>query len=130
MQEVYEFFKACKTYYLATMDGDRPRVRPFGTVDLFEDKLYIQTGKSKNVSRQIHAHPMVEICACSGGEWLRVEATLVEDPRLEPQQHLLDNYPELGQMYQAGDGNNEVFYLQDGVATFYSFTAEPRSIRF
>jgi len=130
MQEVYEFLKACKTYYLATVDGGRPRVRPFGTIDLFEGRLYFQTGKAKNVSRQIHAHPAIEICACCGEQWLRLEATAVEDSRLEPQQHLLAQYPELRQLYQAGDGNHEVFYLQNATATFFAFPAAPRTVRF
>ena len=130
MREVYDFLKQCGTYYLATLDGDCPRVRPFGTVDLFEGKLYLQTGKPKQVSRQIHAHPQAEICACAGEAWLRLEATLVEDPRVEAQRHLLEQYPMLQQMYQPGDGNTEVFYLQDAVATFYSFSGAPRVVRF
>jgi len=62
MEEVLQFLKKCETYYLATVDGDQPRVRPFGTINIFENKLYIQTGKSKNVSKQIQANPKVEIC--------------------------------------------------------------------
>jgi uncharacterized pyridoxamine 5'-phosphate oxidase family protein len=130
MNEVYEFLKKVKTYYIATVDGDQPRVRAFGTIDLFEDKLYIQTGKSKDVSKQIVKNPKVEICAFDGGQWLRVAATLVDDPRIEAQQHLLDDYPELAGMYKAGDGNNQVLYLKDVTATFTTFGSEPRTITF
>lgn len=124
MDEVLEFLKKTKTYFLATTDGDQPRVRPFGTIHKFEDKLYIQTGKVKDVSKQIAANPKVEICAWSGGDWVRIQATLVDDERIEAQQSLLDAYPELV-MYKAGDGNNQVFYLKDATASFFSFGAEP-----
>jgi Uncharacterized conserved protein len=130
MQEVYEFLKKCNTYYLATAEGDQPRVRPFGTVNIFEGKLYIQTGKIKNVAKQIALNPKVEICAFSGTEWIRVAATLVEDERLEAQQSLLDAYPSLQGRYKAGDGNNQVYYLKDAEAAFSSFADAPRTIKF
>ncbi len=130
MKEVYDFLKKCQTYYLATVEADRPKVRPFGTVDVFEGKLYIQTGKVKNVSRQMQANPQIEICAMDGDRWIRVEATAVRDDRLEAKQHMLDEYPTLQGMYKADDGNTEVLYLKDATATIYSFTAEPRVIRF
>lgn len=130
MQEVYDFLKKCGTYFIATEDGSQPRVRPFGTVNIFEGKLYIQTGKSKSVSKQIAANPKVEICAVNGGEWIRVAATLVEDDRAEAQQAMLDDYPELQKMYRAGDGNTQVFYLKDAEATIASFTAAPKVIKF
>jgi uncharacterized pyridoxamine 5'-phosphate oxidase family protein len=130
MDEVYEFLKKVKTYYIATVDGDQPHVRAFGTIDLFEDKLYIQTGKVKDVSKQIAKNPKVEICAFDGSQWLRVAATLVDDPRVEAQQHLLDEYPELSGMYKADDGNNQVLYLKDATATFATFGGEPRVITF
>ena len=95
MQRVVDFLKKAETYYLATVDGDQPRVRPFGTVNVFEGKLYIQTGKSKDVSKQIHANPKVEICAFKDGEWLRVAGTLVEDDRREARVAMLDAYPSL-----------------------------------
>jgi len=130
MQEVYDFLKGCKTYYLATVDGDRPRVRPFGTVHLFEGKLYIQTGKVKEVSKQMSANPHVEICAFDGDEWIRVQATVVEDDRVEAKQSMLDAYPELQKMYSATDDNTQVLYLKDAVATISSFKAGPRVIEF
>lgn len=130
MQEVYDFLKKCQTYYLATVEGDQPRVRPFGTVDIFEGKLYIQTGKSKNVSRQMQANPKIEISAFNGSEWIRVAATAVRDERLEPKKHMLDAYPSLQKMYRAEDANTEVLYLKDATATIYSFAGEPRVIKF
>lgn len=130
MQEVYEFLKKCGTYYLATADGDQPRVRPFGTIDLFDGRLTIQTGKVKEVSRQIMQNPKVEICAFDGENWLRVAATAIEDPRVEAQAHMLDAYPSLKGMYQAGDGNTQIFALKDVTATFSSFISAPRTITF
>lgn len=130
MKEVYDFLKKCNTYYLATVDGDQPRVRPFGTVDIFENRLYIQTGKVKDVSRQMQANSKVEISAFDGKVWIRVAATVVRDDRIEAKQHMLDAYPDLQSMYKADDNNTEVLYLKDATATFYSFTAEPRVIRF
>lgn len=130
MNEVYEFLKKARTYYLATMDGDQPRVRPFGTVDLFEGRLYIQTGKSKKVSQQLQINPKAELCAFLDGKWLRVAGTLVRDDRVEAKAHMLDNYPELKAMYSADDDNTEVLYFKDAEATFSSFTEAPRTIKF
>ena len=130
MQKVVDFLKEAETYYLATVDGDQPRVRPFGTVNVFEGKLYIQTGKVKDVSKQIHANPKVEICAFKNGEWLRVAGRLVEDDRREARQSMLDAYPSLQGMYSADDGNTEVFYLEGATATFSSFTHEPETVTF
>ncbi|MDE6662073.1 MAG: pyridoxamine 5'-phosphate oxidase family protein [Lachnospiraceae bacterium] len=130
MKEVYDFLKECGTYYLATVEGDQPRVRPFGTIDIFEDKLYIQTGKVKDVSKQIQKNPKAELCAFNGEKWLRLEGTLVRDDRVEAKSHMLDNYPNLKAMYSAEDDNTEVLYFKDAVATFSSFTEAPRVITF
>ncbi|MDD4076144.1 MAG: pyridoxamine 5'-phosphate oxidase family protein [Eubacteriales bacterium] len=130
MQRVYDFLKTCGTYYLATVEGDQPRVRPFGTIDLFEGRLYIQTGKVKAVSRQMHQNPKIEICAFSNGEWLRVQASAIEDDRAEARRHMLDAYPELKRMYDADDGNTEVFYLKNATATFSSFAKASEEITF
>ena len=130
MQRVADFLKEAETYYLATVDGDQPRVRPFGTVNIFDGKLYIQTGKVKDVSKQIHANPKVELCAFKDGKWLRLSGKLVEDDRIEAKQSMLDAYPSLQGMYKADDGNTEVFYFEDATAVFSSFTSEPEVVRF
>jgi uncharacterized pyridoxamine 5'-phosphate oxidase family protein len=130
MEEVYDFLKKCETYYLATMDGDQPRVRPFGTVNIFENKLYIQTGKVKNVSKQIKANPKIEICGMTDGKWIRLEAVAVEDDRLEPKQNMLAAYPSLKAMYSADDKNTQVLYLKNATATISSFTDSPKVIKF
>ena len=130
MKRVEKFLKEAETYYLATAEGSQPRVRPFGTVNLFEGKLYIQTGKVKDVSKQIHLNPQVEICAFKDGEWLRVAGTLVEDDRVVARQSMLDAYPTLQGMYSADDGNTEVFYLKDATAVFSSFTGAPERVEF
>jgi uncharacterized pyridoxamine 5'-phosphate oxidase family protein len=130
MQEVYDFLKKCGTYYLATIDGDQARVRPFGTVHIFENKLYIQTGKKKSVSHQMKKNPKIEICAMSGNEWIRVQAVAVEDDRVEAKQSMLDAYPNLKSMYSATDNNTQVLYLKNAVATISSFTKEPKVIKF
>ncbi len=130
MKKVYDFIKKCGTYYLATVDGDQPRVRPFGTILLFEDKLYIQTGKSKDVSKQIQANPKAEICCFAEGTWLRVAGELVRDERKEVKKAMLDDYPELRGMYSEDDDNTEVLYFKNATATFSSFTAAPEVISF
>ncbi len=130
MQRVEKFLKEAGTYYLATVDGDQPRVRPFGTANIFDGKLYIQTGKVKDVSKQIHKNPKVEICAFKNGEWLRVAGELVEDERIEAKKAMLDAYPSLQNMYKAEDENTEVFYFKNAKATFSSFTKAPETVEF
>ena len=131
MNRIYAFLKAAETYYLATLDGAQPRVRPFGTIHIFEDKLYIQTGKGKNVAKQINAHPKVEICAMKGDEWIRVAGTLVPDDRIEAQESMLGEYPSLRAMYTTGpNGNTAVYYFKDATATISSFSHEPVVIKF
>lgn len=130
MKKVYDFLKAAGVYYLATMDGDQPRVRPFGTALIFEDKLYIQTGKSKPVSKQIAANPKCELCAFKKGVWLRVAAELVEDDRIEAKKAMLDVYTDLRAMYDENDPNTQVLYLKNAVATFSSFTTAPEVYTF
>ncbi len=130
LEQVCRFLKEAGTYYLATVEGDQPRVRPFGTAHIFEGKLYIQTGKVKPVSHQIMANGKVEICAFHKGQWMRIAGTLVEDDRREARQSMLDAYPSLQKMYQADDGNTQVFYFKDATATLSSFTREPQEFRF
>lgn len=130
MKEVHDFLKKAGTYYLATMEGDQPRVRPFGTIDLFEGRLYIQTGKKKDVFKQLEKNPKAEICAFCEGKWLRVSTTLVEDDRREARAHMLDSYPSLRAMYNEDDGNTVVFYLKNSKAVFSSFTEAPKTVEF
>ena len=130
MQTVHDFLKKVGTYYLATIDGDQARVRPFGSINLFEGKLYILTGKKKDVSKQINANPKVELSAYDGEIWIRVAATLVEDDSAEAQESMLAAYPELRGMYAVNDGNIVVYYLNNATATFCTFGGEPREVRF
>ena len=130
MKKVYDFLKEAGTYYLATVEGDRPRVRPFGTVNIFENKLYIQTGRVKPVSKQIAENNKVEICAFKDGVWLRVAGELVEDDRVEAKKAMLDAYPELRGMYDENDDNTQVLYFKNATATFSSFTAAPETVSF
>ena len=130
MKEVYEFLKSVGTFYIATIDGDKPRVRPFGVVNIFEDKLYIQTGKIKNVSKQMQINPNVEICAFNGQVWVRLEGKVVRDDRVEAKKDMLDKNPTLRGMYDENDDNTEVLYFESGVAVIASFTEPPRTIEF
>ncbi len=130
IEKVTKFLKDAETYYLATAEGDQPRVRPFGTAHLYEGKLYIQTGKVKDVSKQLMANPKAEICAFKGEEWIRVAGELVEDDRVEARQSMLDAYPSLQKMYAADDGNTQVFYFRNATATLSAFTHEPEVIKF
>ena len=132
MQEVYDFIKKCGTYYLATIDGDQARVRPFGTVNLFDGKLYIQTGKVKDCAKQMIANPKVELCCFDPGDhsWLRLAGTVELDDRFEAKKSMLDAYPDLRAMYDENDGNTACFFFKDATATISSFTAAPKVIKF
>ena len=130
MKRVCEFLKKAEVYYLATVEGDQPRVRPFGTVHIFEDKLYIQTGKVKPTSKQLLANPKAEICAYRNGSWIRLSGELVEDVRVEAKKSMLDAYPNLRHMYDENDGNTQVFYFTNAIATFCAFGKEPEIIEF
>jgi len=130
MKEVYEFLKEAGTFYIATVDGDKPRVRPFGVVNIFEDKLYVLTGKKKNVSKQIEINNNVEICTFLNGKWIRIEGKLISDDRVEAKKSMLDANPSLRNMYNENDDNTEVLYFNDATATIYSFTEEPKVIKF
>ena len=130
MKTVHDFIKSCGTYYLATVENGQPRVRPFGTINIFEDKLYIQTGKSKDVSRQIRENPKVELCCFDGKTWLRLAGELVSDERIEPKKDMLEKYPSLKSMYSPEDENTEVLYFRNATATFSSFADAPRTVEF
>ena len=132
MQEVLDFIKKCGTYYLATVDGDQARVRPFGTANIFDGKLYIQTGKIKDCAKQMIANPKVELCCFDGatGTWLRLAGTVELDDRFEAKKSMLDAYPNLRAMYSEDDGNTACFFFKDATATFASFTEAPKEIRF
>ena len=130
MERVCSFIKEAQTYYLATVDGDQPRVRPFGTINIFEGKLYIQTGRVKDVAKQLAANPKAEICAFKDSVWLRVAGELLDDDRVEPKKAMLEAYPELRRMYDPEDGNTEVLYFKNAKATFSSFTAAPETVEF
>ncbi len=130
MKRVYDFLKKAEVYYLATVEGDQPRVRPFGTVNEFEGKLYIQTGKVKPTSHQLADNPKAEICAFTDGAWIRVACELVEDDRFEAKKSMLDAYPNLRGMYDENDGNTQVFYMKNGTATFCAFGKETEVVVF
>ena len=130
MKEIYDFLKKCGTYYLATIEDGKPKVRPFGTIDLYKGNLTIQTGLSKNVAKQMLDTPYIEICAVDGARWIRVEAEVKVSEDEAMVNHMLDNYPMLKKMYKAGDGNTCVFVLTSGVATIHSFSEEPKEIKF
>ena len=130
MEEVFNFLKECGTFYLATEEGEKPRVRPFGAVNIFEGKLYIQTGKSKNVSKQMQINPNIEISGMLNGKWIRLEGKVVRDDRREAKVSMLDANPELKGMYSADDDNTEVLFFENAKATFYSFTEEPKVVEF
>ena len=130
MERVVQFLKEAEVYYLATVDGDQPRVRPFGTINVFEGKIYIQTGKKKDCYRQLLENPNAEICCFKDGKWLRIAGKLIPDDRVEAKKDMLDKNPNLRGMYNENDDNTIVLYFEDAVATFSSFTEAPKEIRF
>ncbi|MBQ7240122.1 MAG: pyridoxamine 5'-phosphate oxidase family protein [Bacilli bacterium] len=130
MKETQEFLKSAGVYFIATIDGDKPRVRPFGTAEIFENHLYIQTGKSKDVSKQIEKNPNVEICAFKDGKWIRVSGNLVRDDRVEAKKDMLDKNSDLRSMYNELDDNTEVLYFEHAKAVISSFTEAPQTFEF
>ncbi|MBO6145701.1 MAG: pyridoxamine 5'-phosphate oxidase family protein [Bacilli bacterium] len=130
MEEVQQFLKECGIYYLATIDGNKPKVRPFGTAEIFENHLYVQTGKSKKVYNQIKENPYVELCGFKDGKWIRVSGKLIEDDRVEARKDMLDKNPDLRNMYDENDDNTVVLYFEKAIATIYSFTENPKTIEF
>ena len=130
MERVCQFLKDAGVYYLATVEGDQPRVRPFGTAHIFEGKLYIQTGHVKPCAQQLMANPKAELCAFHKGTWLRIACELIEDDRVEARKSMLDAYPNLRRMYDENDGNTMVLYMKNATATFSSFTAAPEEVTF
>ena len=130
MKRVYDFLKKASVYYLSTVEGDQPRVRPFGTINEFEGKLYIQTGKVKPTSKQLAVNPKAEICAFTDGAWVRIACELVEDDRFEAKKSMLDAYPNLRGMYDENDGNTQVFYMKNAVSTFSAFGKDSEVVKF
>ena len=131
MLDCYKFLKKADTYFLATVENGEPRVRPFGTVNIFEGKLYVQTGKSKAVFQQLAADPHAELCATYKGTWLRIRGKLIDDNRVEAKKSMLDAYPNLRGRYNENDDNTRVLYFQDAVATFDHLDhREPETIKF
>ncbi len=130
MEEVLKFLKECGVYYLATVEDGKPRVRPFGTAEIFENHLYIQTGNKKDVFKQIQKNPNVEICAFKDGKWLRLRGILKRDDRYEARKDMLDKNPYLRGMYDENDENTAVLYFESGKATISSFTENPVIIEF
>ena len=130
IERVCAFLESCGTYYLATADGDQPRVRPFGTVMNYEGRLYIQTGKAKSVSKQLAVNPKAEICGFRDGVWVRICGELINDDRIEVKKAMLEKYPDLRAMYDPEDANTQVLYIRNGEAVFSSFTAAPETVKF
>ena len=130
MEEVQKFLKECGVYYLATEEGNQARVRPFGTAEIFQNHLYIQTGKKKDVFKQIEANNNVELCGFKDGKWIRVTGKLVLDDRIEAKKDMLDKNPDLRRMYDENDGNTAVLYFESGKAIISSFTEAPKTIEF
>ena len=130
MEEVQNFLKECGVYYLATVDKDEPKVRPFGTAEIFDGHLYIQTGKKKDVFKQIENNNKVELCAFKDGKWIRVSGNLLVDDRIEAKKDMLDKNPQLRGMYDENDDNTAVLYFESGKAVISSFTEEPKIIEF
>ena len=128
IDNVAQFLRDAQTYYLATVEGDQPRVRPFGTVLLHGGRLYIQTGKSKDVSKQLARNPKAELCAFKDGVWLRIAGELVNDDDRAVKVAMLEQYPQLQAMYSADDDNTQVLYFRNAAATFSSFTAAPETV--
>ncbi len=131
LQEIKDYLAECRVFYLATVDGDQPRVRPFGVSEIYNGRLYLMSGKSKEVFKQLVANPKFELSAtkANGAEWIRVSGRLVNDDDVVMKQYLLDQNPELKQLYKADD-NMAAMYITDGEARFFSFNEPERRVKF
>ena len=127
IEKVITFLDNAGTYYLATVEGNQPRVRPFGTALVYNDKLYIQTGKVKDVSKQLNANPKAEICAFKDGTWIRISGELIEDETRTVKTLMLEKMPQLRGMYNEDDGNMQMLYFKNAKVTISSFTKAPES---
>ena len=131
MERVCQFLKDAGVYYLATVEGDQPRVRPFGTINVFDGKLYVQTGKHKSVFKQLVKDPKMEICGIINlTTTLRITGELIDDNRVEPKKSMLDAYPNLRGIYDEHDENTSVMYFRNATATFSALDRDPEVITF
>jgi uncharacterized pyridoxamine 5'-phosphate oxidase family protein len=130
MEEILRYLKECGTFFLATVEGDQPRVRPFGVVAEFDGKLYIATNNQKNVYRQMLANPRVEISAMNHGTWLRLEARAHRDDRRSARERMLEENPSLNRTYRVDDGRFEVLCLEDATASIFGGGEGPRTVKF
>ena len=130
MNKAFDFLKTCGTFYLATVEGDQPRVRPWGALAEINGKVYTCTSNAKPIYKQLEANPKIELCGFADGKWIRVEATAVVDPAKESKEAMLEINPGLSRMYSVDDGVFEVFYLKDATAIITAFGAEPEVIKF
>ena len=132
MQEVQSYLKECGAFFIATTDGDQPRVRPFGVSEIINGRLYIITGKVKDVYKQMDKNGKFEICALkkSGSEWMRLSGTLVNDETLSVKEEFLKRNPGLKAMYKADDDNMAVLYITNATARFCSFSTPERKVNF
>ena len=131
VKEVLRFLEDSKVFYVSTVDGNKPRVRPFSGIHEFEGRLYMPTSNKKKVFAQMMENPNVEICCMANGKWIRIEAEIVRDERIEARKSMLDHYgTALTRMYSLDDGKFEVVYLNNAKATICSFTETPASFEF
>lgn len=129
-QRVYDYLLANAPFFIATVDGNQARVRPFGALNIFEGKMYIVTSHAKRVAKQLAKNSNVELCAVNGTEWVRVAGTLVEDERVEAKKSMLDANPNLRSMYNENDENIAVYYFTNATATFSSYAGDGDVVKF
>lgn len=130
MVEIYQFLRGSGVFFFATCDGEQPRVRPFGVIEIYEGKIYFLTGKKKKVMEQIHKNSKVEICATQGERWIRVEGEVQMDERREAKKFFLDRNPQLRGMYNEDDDNTQLLYLEHATGTISSFVEDPKTYTF
>lgn len=131
MDEVLQFLKDNQVFFLATSLHNKPKVRPFGAITKYNNRLYLVTNNQKEVFKQIFANPYVELCAYGkDNTWLRVETTLISDQDINVKKQMLEDSPSLKELYSIDDGVMEVLYLKNSTATFYSFVTAPITYTF
>lgn len=124
MKRTYDFLKKAGTFYLATVDKDQPRVRPFGAVCIAHEKLYICSNNKKECYKQMLDNNKIEISAMVGNEWIRLTGLVKNDSSKKVKSAMLNENPILKTMYSEDDTIFEVLYLENVTATFNQFGKE------
>lgn len=131
IQKVDEYLEKTGVWYLATEDGDQPKVRPIGFRMLLDGKIYFGVGKHKDVYKQMVANPNVEIAATLEGSFLRYYGKAVFESDQELAEKAKQLAPFLQDIYNEKTGFElKIFHLSPAVAEFRNMVEVEESFSF